>query len=172
LYKESFFICQVAVPNNPSVASAVASLLFLFFGLQPVSVTTTSTSIALLFIPFISLTLYTLYLASGESITFRAISFVQGSFMLQLQALFAVLFRRKTKFHVTAKQARVGNYLFLVYPHLLYIIVGLFGVWFRIGRSGVNASVVTNIAWFAFNTVMFLPFIWAAFPWKKYFVAV
>jgi cellulose synthase (UDP-forming) len=140
-------------------------IIFLLTGIQPVAATTTS--FALFFIPFMFLNLYTLYVASGESITFRAISFNQAIWTLQLRALISVLFKQKMGFSVTSKQAQEGNYLFLVYPHIAYILVTIIAVVYRVRIEGIDPSVMTNVAWSLFNTIMFVPFIWAAFPWKK-----
>lgn len=143
----------------------VMPLIFLVTGIQPVAATTTS--FALFFVPFMFLNLYTLYLASNGSVTFRAISFSQGSFTLQLQALKSVLLKQKMGFAVTPKQAQEGNFLFLVYPHLFYIIATVIASIVGIHREGVNPSVMTNIAWASLNICMFIPFIRAAYNWEK-----
>lgn len=142
-------------------------LFFLFFGTKPVASTTTS--FALLFIPFMFFNLYTLFMVSGNNVTFRAISFVQGSWFLQIRALVSIILRQKMGFVVTPKQQQKGNYLFLVYPHIIYIVLVVFASWYRVGKEGIDPSVITNIAWGIFNMIMFMPFIWAAFPWKKNF---
>lgn len=142
-------------------------VVFLFTGIQPVAATTTS--FALFFIPFMFLNLYTLYIASGESITFRAISFVQASWTIQLRALTSVLLHQKMAFAVTPKQAQEGNFLFLVYPHIAYIVLVTIAVIYRINIEGIDPSVMTNIAWSLFNTIMFIPFILTAFKWKRLF---
>lgn len=145
----------------------IMPLIFFFFGIEPV--TTTTTSFALYFIPFMYLNLYTLYKASDESITFRAISFSQSSFVLQLQALFAVITRQNSSFSVTAKKALNGNFLFLAYPHIAYILLTIVGIMVSLYRSPLNASVAANIAWAMFNIFMFLPFIQASYQWNTLF---
>jgi cellulose synthase (UDP-forming) len=139
----------------------ITPLLFLYFGIQPVS---TSTQIfALFFIPYMFLNLYTLYLISNGSITFRAISFSQSSFFLQLSALFSLITGRDTKFEVTSKRQRQGKFIFLVYPHLIYTILALIGIGINFSKFGTSPAVTTNSAWAIFNVIMFLPFIKAAF---------
>ena len=142
----------------------IMPLIFLFFGIEPV-ITTTS-SFALFFIPFMFLNLYTLYPASGGSVTFHAISFSQSCWTLQLSALKAVLFKEKTTFSVTPKQKQQGNYLKLVYPHLFYIFLALTGTAVAITRYGLTPSVLTNVSWCVFNIILFLPFIRAAYKWS------
>lgn len=140
-------------------------LVFLFTGLEPVSAATTS--FALYFIPFMLLNMYTLYLASGQSFTFRAISFSQSSFTIQLSALKSLLFKEKMGFSVTPKEAQKGNYLYLSYYHLSYIIIALLGFITSINRRGFTPSTITNIAWTVFNIFVFFPFLKAAFPVYK-----
>lgn len=138
---------------------------YLFFGLQPVAATTTS--FALYFIPFMFLNLYTLYSISNASMTFRAISFSQASWTLQLVALKSVILKQNMKFAVTPKQQQSGNFIFLVYPHLLYTVITVIAVFVGIGREGFNPSISTNIAWALFNIILFLPFIQASFHFNS-----
>ncbi len=145
----------------------VMPLVFLYTGLQPVAATTTS--FALYFIPFMFLNLYTLFIVSKGQLSFRAISFSQASFMLQLVALRSVLLRQKMSFSVTPKQKQQGLFLFLVYPHLFYILLTLLGTVIAVNREGINPSVTTNIAWCLLNIALFIPFIAAAYPWKQIF---
>jgi len=142
----------------------IMPIFFLLFGIQIVAATTTS--FAFFFIPYIFLTLYTLYQVSGFAITFRAISFSQASFFLQLRALGSLLIRKDMSFAVTPKTEQSGNFLFLVYPHLLYIAVTLGAGTFAAIREGFSPSVVTNMAWALFNIVMFVPFINSSFSFR------
>ncbi len=142
-------------------------LVFLFFGLEPVS--TTTMTFAIFFIPFMFLNLYTLYIASGKDVTFKAISFSQSSWALQLTALFSVLMKQKMTFVVTPKQAQEGNFLFLAYPHLAYIFIAILATIVGIYNYGLNSSVSTNVAWILFNILLFIPFINASYKWNKLF---
>ncbi|MGI5841093.1 MAG: glycosyltransferase [Patescibacteria group bacterium] len=143
----------------------VMPLLFLFFGLRPVGAT--STSFALFFLPFMFLNLYTLNLASEGRLTYRAMSFSQSSWVLQLKALKSIIFKQKMGFSVTPKQQQEGNFLYLAYPHIFYILLTIAGAVVAIGREGINSSVATNLAWGGFNTFMFLPYIKAAYKWER-----
>ncbi len=144
---------------------ALMPLVFLFTGLLPVNVATTT--FALYFLPFMFINLYTLHLVSGGRYTFRANSFSQASFTIQLLALQSILLRRKMGFSVTPKQALKGNFLFLAYPHLAYILVFIAAVGVGFLREGFDPAIITNIAWGLFNVIMFVPFIRAAYNWRS-----
>lgn len=139
-------------------------LIFLFFAIEPVSASTTA--FAIFFIPFMFLNLYSINLASSGSLTFRAISFTQSSWVLQLLAIKGVLLNEKSIFFITPKKAQTGNFLSLVYPHLIYILLSVIASFVAIAREGINPSVATNISWVIFNIVLFLPFISTAFNWN------
>ncbi len=145
----------------------IMPLLFFYFGIQVVSGSTTS--FAVFFIPYMALNLYCPFVASNNNMTFRALSFSHSSWFLQLSALKSVLLGEKSQFTVTPKQAQQGNFLYLVYPHLFYIIAGVVGSIIAIGRGGLTPSVATNIAWTFFNISMFLPFIKASYQWETVF---
>lgn len=138
----------------------VMPLIFLFFGIRPVSAS--STSFSLFFVPFMVLNLLSLRLASNNQITFQALSFTQSSWVLQLIALKSILFKQKMKFEITSKRALSGNYINLAYPHIIYIVLGIMGSVTAILREGLNPSVIANLAWIVVNASFFLPFIIAA----------
>lgn len=141
-------------------------VLYLFTGIQPVS--TTTTSFALYFIPFMFLNLLTLSLSSVGKMSFRAISFSQSSFTLQLVALFSILTGKQMGFAVTSKKGVKTNHLPIVLPHISYVILSIVAASVGLSREGLNPSIVTNIAWALFNCLLFTPFILAAFPKRKY----
>lgn len=140
-------------------------LAFLFFGIEPVAATTTS--FALFFIPFIFLNLYTINRSSGGSITFRAISFSQSNWILQVKAFIDLLLNKKSSFAVTPKQAQSGNFLPLIYPHIIYSVLGIIAAFAGVYREGLNPSVATNISWVIFNIVLFVPYMQTAFNWNN-----
>jgi cellulose synthase (UDP-forming) len=143
----------------------IMPIVYLFSGIKPVA--TTTTSFALFFIPFMVINLYALYIASGKHITFRAISFSQSSFVLQIQALVSILLRRQMSFSVTSKQELSGNFLYLAIPHIAYLVIGVCAIYIGISREGLNPSIMTNIAWFVFNVILFIPFIKASYNWPN-----
>jgi len=137
-------------------------LFSLFTGIEPVSSATTS--FAVLFLPFIFLTFLTLYLVSGKNLSFRALAFSQSSWTIHLLALHSLMFRKNMKFSVTPKKAQQGNYLYLAFPHIVYILVTIAASIVGFSREGFTPSIATNISWALFNSIMFLPFIIAALP--------
>lgn len=139
----------------------IMPLIFLLFGVRPVAAS--STSFAIFFVPFIFLNLFTLRVSSVDRITFRALSFTQSSWVLQLVALKSILLKENMKFAVTSKRALSGNYISLAYPHIIYIGLTLMGSVTALLREGFNPSVITNIAWSLVNCALFIPFIMAAY---------
>lgn len=142
-------------------------IIFLSSGLKPVA--TRTTDFAIFFIPFFICSLFTLFRVSDGAFTFRAISFGNSLFSVQLIALFSVIFKRKIGFEVTAKKAQQGNFINLVFPHILYMVVFIISIFFALNREGLNPSVATNIAWGTFNLLLFIPFIRAAYNFNKIF---
>jgi cellulose synthase (UDP-forming) len=141
---------------------AILPLLFLFSGHAAMQIS--SMSLALVFIPYLFLTLFTLQKTSQFSYTFGAIAFSLSAFYLQLRAMVAILMNRSTSFAVTAKSKVSGNFLYLALPHLVYaglVVVGIMVGW---QREGFNASLLTNVGWAVVNMAIFLPFIVAASP--------
>jgi len=145
----------------------MASIFFLLFGIQAVSATTSS--FALFFIPYMFLTLYTLFNVSGQGITFRAISFSQSSWVLQIKALLGAITRSRDGFTVTPKEEKEKNFVYLVYPHLIYVFLAFVSFTVAYMREGADPAVITNTAWAIFNVIMFIPFIAASYKWKKTF---
>lgn len=141
----------------------IMPVLVLCTGMLPVQGTTTS--FIFYFVPFMALNLFTLYEATNETVTFRAMSFSQSSAVLQLQALKSIVLRQKMGFSITPKKAQSGNFLSLVYPHLGYGVVVVLAAGIGLYREGMSPSIATNIAWAGFNFFMFIPFIEAAYPW-------
>lgn len=145
----------------------IIPLVFLFTGVQ--AVTTSTTSFAIFFIPFILSSLYTLYRISEGSLSFRAISFSQSIWTLQLTAVISVILGRKTTFNVTPKKAQQGNFISLAYPHIFYAVLVFLASVVGIYREGLNPAVLTNVAWGILNVTMFMPFIAASYRWSSLF---
>lgn len=135
-------------------------IVFLFWGIKPV--TSSTINFAFYFIPFMFFNLLTLSVASNNSLTFRALAFSQSSFTLQLSALVSAFLGQKSMFSVTSKKALSGNFAYLAYPHMGYIVIVIVATGFAIYHQGINPSVITNIAWAFFNITLFIPFIQAA----------
>ena len=113
------------------------------------------------------LNMLTLYLVSGKNITFRALAFSQSSFPLQLSALVSAILGKKDVFTITAKKALSGNFIYLAFPHIAYVIAVIVGMVIAVHREGFNPSVVTNISWAFFNITFMYPFIKASFATQQ-----
>lgn len=149
------------------VMDMMIPLVFLFTGIQ--AVTSSTTSFAIFFIPFILSSLYTLYQISEGRLSFAAISFSQSIWTLQITALVSVFTGQKMAFSVTPKEAQKGNFISLAYPHIFYTVLVIGASMVGIYREGINPAVITNIAWGLFNVSMFLPFILASYKWSSLF---
>ncbi len=132
-------------------------ILFLLTGRQVVS--TSTTSFALFFLPFMFLNLSTLFAVASGRLTFRAISFSQSAWTLQLKAIKSAFLNQKMAFVVTPKKQKSGNFLFLAYPHFFYIFLMSVSTVFAVVTRGVDASIISNVAWGLFNIILFLPFL-------------
>ncbi len=140
-------------------------LLFLIFGWQAVNARTTT--VAFFFLPFMFFNLLTLYVVSDGTLNFNTFAFVHSSFFLHVTAFASAVLGLKSGFSVTPKEKQSGNYIRLVYPHLLYILLVGFASALAIYRWGLNPSVATNIAWAVINALLFIPFIKEAYPWNR-----
>lgn len=155
LASASFYLSGLIVLLN-----AALPLVFFFTGLEPLKIGTMN--LALLFLPYIMVVLYNIQLTSNFSYTFRALSFSLSSFPIHLQALWGILRGQKSGFTVTSKSRLSGNYTYLVTPHLVYFGLVAFGFVVALLRSGLIASVITNLAWSLLYVAIFTPFIMAA----------
>lgn len=157
LSSASYYLSGVFVLIN-----AIIPLIFLFTGAVPFLVSTMT--LATVFIPYMFMTLYIVQMSTNFSYTFRAISFSMSAWTIHIRALSELLRGKKSGFSITSKRAVKGNFVKLVMPHLLYMLVALVGVSFAIFREGITASVTTNTAWVILNSIVFFPFIKAALP--------
>jgi cellulose synthase (UDP-forming) len=156
LSSASFYLSGVIVFIN-----AVLPLLYFYAGIEPISINTMT--LALIFIPYIFVVLYTIQLTSNFSYTFRALSFSLSSFPIHIKALWQIIIGKKSGFVVTSKKAVSGNHGYLVTPHLVYIALVVFGIIVSYLREGFSASVLSNTAWSIIYVAAFIPFILAAF---------
>ncbi|MBX4209302.1 hypothetical protein KW799_01200, partial [Candidatus Parcubacteria bacterium] len=161
----SYFLSGVVVFMNICLP-----LLFFYFGLIPVKISTML--LALVFIPYMFLTMGVLSSTSNDRFSFRALSFSLSSFWIHIKALWSAMTGQKVGFSVTAKKGLSGNFLRLTAPHIGYIVLVIVGIPVAILREGISASVVNNAAWCIFNVGMFIPYIFASAPEglvKRYF---
>lgn len=135
--------------------------LFYFFG-GLIAVSSTTMALAMIFVPYIFLTLYTLQLVSNFAFSFRAIAFVLASWPIYTLALLATVLRIPSGFKITSKEKSSGNYLWLASVHIVYILAVVFGMGWALYRDGLTTSWVTNSSWAVLYVVLFVPFIRAA----------
>jgi len=163
LASSSYYLSGAIVLIN-----ALLPLAYFFLALKPLTINTMT--LALIFLPYIFVILYTLQLSSNFTYTFRALSFSLGSSTIYIKALWATITRRKNPFAVTSKTRVGGNHGKLVLPHLGYIVLVVAGVVWGVMREGWSPSMLSNIAWAIIYIAAFIPFIAAAFeraPTKK-----
>ena len=153
----SFYLSGLVVLMNAAIP-----LVFFFTGIVPFQISTMT--LAVVFLPYIFMTLYTLQLSSNFSFTFSSLAFSMGSFMIHIEAFLAGITFQKSTFSVTSKRKVDGNFLSLVIPHFIYIALVFAGITFALYREGLTASVITNSAWALLNVAIFIPTISAALP--------
>jgi cellulose synthase (UDP-forming) len=160
LSSSSYYLSGIIVLIN-----ALLPLTYFFFQLKPLTINTMT--LALIFLPYIIVILYTLQITSNFTYTFRALSFSLGSSTIYMKALWATITRRQNAFAVTSKKKVSGNHGKLVLPHLVYIGLVVAGVVWGVFREGWSASMLSNIAWAIIYIAAFLPFISAAFEGSR-----
>lgn len=156
LSSASFYLSGLIV-----VVNALLPLLYFYAALEPLQINTMS--LALIFLPYIFVVLYTIQLTSNFSYTFRALSFSLSSFPIHCKAVWQILTGKKSGFVVTSKKKVSGNFSYLVTPHLVYIGLVILGIIVGLVREGLSAAIITNTAWAVIYIAIFTPFIMAAF---------
>ena len=147
------------------LVDAILPLFYFYTGLIPITATTMA--IAMIFVPYIFITLYTLQYVSSYAFSFRAIAFSIASWPIYLIALLYTILRIDTGFKITAKEKQEGNYIWLALVHIVYILAIIGGIiYMGIKQDGVNSSLVTNASWGILYIIMFLPFVRASLSEK------
>ncbi|MDQ3089598.1 MAG: glycosyltransferase [bacterium] len=153
----SFFLSGIIVLMN-----VLLPIVYLFTGQTPILIS--GMLLALIFLPYIFLTIYNLSLTSNFLFTFNALSFAMSGFWIHIKALLAAISGEKSGFSVTSKTALEGNFPELIRPHLIYMGLVVLGIPFAIYREGFSPSFVNNLAWALVNIAIFIPFMRAAMP--------
>lgn len=157
LASASFYLSGLVVIMN-----ALLPVVFFYTGLVPIE--TSTMLLALVFLPYIFLMMYTLQLTSNATFTFQSLAFSMSSFNIHISAFLSAITRKKSMFSITPKRALHGNFAHLVWPHITYVFLVVIGIIVAINREGLSASVANNTAWALLNISIFLPFIAAAIP--------
>ncbi len=156
----SYFFSGTVVAMN-----ALIPVIFFYTGLVPLQISTMA--IAALFLPYILVTIYVLQVSSNFSYSFRSLAFSMAGFNIHMSALWAAMVGKKSAFAITAKRKLEGNFVRLVIPHIIYVILVLAGIITAVLREGMTPSVITNFAWAVLNVAIFSEFIHAALPHRK-----
>lgn len=157
LSSASFFLSGAVVLLN-----ALFPLIFFFFGLVPLQISTMALAVA--FLPYIFLTVYLLKVTTNSTFSFRALSFCMSTFTVQIKALLVTVLNIKSGFVVTPKSKLNGNFIRLAIPHIIYLLLIPTGVVVGVMREGLSVSLITNLSWALFNAAVFIPFINASLP--------
>jgi len=137
-------------------------MLFYFFGLIPFKVATLL--LAIVFMPYIFLTLYVLQRSANSAFTFLSLAFSMCSLNIHLRALGLSLTGLKATFDVTSKKKLQGNFLYLVKTHMLYVVLAAAGLSYGLYRYGLSPSYIANAGWTLLYMAIFSQFIYAAWP--------
>lgn len=143
----------------------LAPIIYLFTGIAPVNAW--SWEFMLRLIPFLVLNKLLFRIVAERIPVFRGEQYTLGLFSLWIQAVISVLIGRKLGFVVTPKQRQKGNYLRLVWPQILIIILTIgaiiYAVWgYSEGLNYQLAGVLINAFWGIYNTIMLSAIVRAA----------
>jgi cellulose synthase (UDP-forming) len=120
-------------------------------------------TLATIFLPYFFLTLYMIQRSSNFTFTYPSLALSMSAFHIHLRAFVAAATFQKSTFSITSKVAITGNYMKLVWPHLLHrrrparLLLRAFA-------RGLSASVVNNMAWVLLNIAILVPIIRSALP--------
>lgn len=160
LSSASFFLSGTIVFVNIMIP-----LAFFYTGAVPVSIS--GMLLALILLPYLFMTFYTLQRSTNYRFTFNSLAFAMAGFNIHLQALWAAMTGHKSSFSITSKTAVQGNFVKYVIPHLAYIALVFIGFGVSLWREGMSASLINNLAWSLVFICIFTPFIYAALPHER-----
>ena len=143
----------------------LAPIIYMFTGIAPVNAW--SWDFMLRLIPFLLLNKILFRFVAGDIPVFRGEQYSLGLFSLWIQAVVSVFTGKKLSFVVTPKQRQKGNYLPLVWPQILIIVLTIsaivFGFWgYYTGMDYQLNGVLINTFWGVYNCVMLSALVKAA----------
>jgi cellulose synthase (UDP-forming) len=132
-------------------------IVYLFTGIAPVNAY--SWDFMLRLIPFLLLNKILFRIVANKIPVFRGEQYNLGLFSLWIQAVISVVIGKKLGFVVTPKQRQSGNYLPLVWPQLVILLLTIVAIVYGILGyfAGLNyqlAGLLINIFWGIYNGVM------------------
>lgn len=166
MYGSTFWAYLAAIWN---LAFLVAPIVYLCFGIAPVSAYTSDFFLHLL--PFLIVNELAFMFGTWGIAGYKGKTAFLGSFPISLRAIWAVLRGRTIKFPVTPKDRQEGNHLALVWPQLAVIIASLAGivvcaVRLALGQHGFTlGGLIANSCWVLYNILIMSVMVRAAF-WK------
>jgi len=152
-----------------NVVFLFAPLVYLFFAVAPVSAY--SIDFYKHIFPFLFMTelgtMLSMWGISGRKAKYSYLSF----FPVNLKAIWTVVRGKKISFPVTSKERQDGNFIGLVWPQALVVVLtiaGIISAWtlFAFGRSGYDISgLVINSFWGLINIIAMSGILYAA-DWR------
>jgi cellulose synthase (UDP-forming) len=136
LSSASFYLSGIVV-----VIDALIPVIFFYTGAIPIQ--TSTMLLATVFLPYMFLTLYILQKSTNFSFTFSSLAFSMAGFNIHLKAIWAAVTHQKSQFQITPKRQVSGNFINLVIPHMVYIVLVVVGIVVAYERSGMTASLIT-----------------------------
>lgn len=143
-----------------------APIIYLFFNIAPVSAW--SFDFFIRFIPFYLANKIFYKIITHGIPTWRGEQYNMALFPLWIKAVISVYTNRKITFRVTPKERQSGNYVLLVWPQLLIIVLTASGIifqaWhFMYGNQFSIQGFIINSFWGIYNIVVLSVIIKAAF---------
>jgi cellulose synthase (UDP-forming) len=148
-----------------SLIFILCPIVYLFTGVAPVNAY--SWDFMLRLIPFLVLNKLLFRIAAGNIQVFRGEQYNLGLFPLWIQAVISVFIGLKLHFVVTPKQRQNRNYLPLVWPQILIVVLTIgaisYAIWgYSAGMEYQLTGIIINIFWGIYNAVMLSAIIRAA----------
>ncbi len=144
---------------------ALIPVVFFFTGLFPFE--TSTMLLAVIFLPYMFITLYSIQRSCNFSYTYKALSFSLSGFNVHLASSLSAFFRTRSSFSITPKRGSAGNYTGLILPQIFYMLLVACGAIYSYAVWGATPSWITNLSWGSINVALFLEYSRGAFPQKQ-----
>jgi len=148
-----------------SLMFLLAPLIYLFFSISPVSAW--STEFFIRFIPFYIMNKIFFKAVTRGIPLFRGEQYSMALFPVWIKAVVSVFLNWKITFKVTPKQRQSGNFLLLVWPQILFVLITVIAILFHttkiiLGENVEMTGFIINTFWGIYNIVMLQSIIRAA----------
>ncbi len=145
----------------------LAPIIYLLFNVTPVSAYSSDFFLHLL--PFLIANELATMVGTWNIAGYKPKSAYLNFFPINLRAIWTTLLRKEIKFKVTPKVRQEGNFLYLVWPQLLIILLTLWSLafaficWWLDLRDYKLGALLANLFWGLNNVLAMLPIVTAAF---------